>query len=101
MFRRMFSASNPNRAPVFYANILRKFENRRLHEAAATFQDEFSQTVRRFKPVESGLSSEIPLQLPDACPHCGAPLREDEVEWVDADCAQCIYCGGVVHTGEA
>ncbi len=34
--------------------------------------------------------------LPASCPHCGAPLRSDEVEWVDAASAECPYCGMIV-----
>jgi hypothetical protein len=31
--------------------------------------------------------------LPTHCPACGAPLRPDEVEWVDEVTAACGYCG--------
>jgi hypothetical protein len=34
--------------------------------------------------------------LPVACPTCGAPLRSDEVEWVDGASAECPFCGGLV-----
>lgn len=34
--------------------------------------------------------------LPASCPHCGAPLHPDEVEWVDAARAECPYCGMIV-----
>jgi hypothetical protein len=34
--------------------------------------------------------------LPVACPTCGAPLRSDDVEWVDDASAECPFCGGVV-----
>ncbi len=34
--------------------------------------------------------------LPASCPHCGAPLRPDEVEWVDRASAECPYCGMIV-----
>ena len=35
--------------------------------------------------------------LPTHCPGCGAPLRPDEVEWVDDVTAACEYCGSPVH----
>jgi len=31
--------------------------------------------------------------LPAHCPSCGAPLRPDEVEWLDDITAECGYCG--------
>ncbi len=34
--------------------------------------------------------------LPTHCPGCGAPLRTDEVEWLDQKTAECIYCGSPV-----
>jgi hypothetical protein len=34
--------------------------------------------------------------LPTHCPQCGAPLRSDEVEWLDDVTAECGYCGSPV-----
>lgn len=34
--------------------------------------------------------------LPTHCPACGAPLRPDEVEWLDDITAACGYCGSPV-----
>lgn len=31
--------------------------------------------------------------LPTHCPTCGAPLRPNEVEWLDEVTAECGYCG--------
>jgi len=35
-------------------------------------------------------------RLPGKCPQCGGPLRSDEVDWIDAQSAECPYCGSVV-----
>jgi len=35
-------------------------------------------------------------RLPAQCPSCYAPLRSDEVEWVEDDRAICTYCGSTV-----
>ncbi|MBN1146646.1 MAG: hypothetical protein JXA78_05285 [Anaerolineales bacterium] len=37
-------------------------------------------------------------RLPAKCPSCGASLRSDQVEWIDGDTAECIYCGSAVST---
>jgi len=34
--------------------------------------------------------------LPTHCPSCGAPLRLDEVDWLDDVTAECGYCGSPV-----
>jgi len=34
--------------------------------------------------------------LPTHCPSCGAPLRPDEIEWLDNITAECGYCGSPV-----
>lgn len=31
--------------------------------------------------------------LPTHCPGCGAPVRSDEVEWLDDTTAECAFCG--------
>jgi hypothetical protein len=33
--------------------------------------------------------------LPPRCQECGAPLRIDEVDWVDENTAECPYCGNL------
>ena len=37
-------------------------------------------------------------RLPPTCPQCAAPVRSDEVDWIDDDSAECAYCGGVIQT---
>ena len=34
--------------------------------------------------------------LPTHCPSCGAPLRPDEVDWLDEVTAECGFCGSLV-----
>jgi tetratricopeptide (TPR) repeat protein len=36
--------------------------------------------------------------LPARCAGCGAPVVPDEVEWHDAQTAECLYCGAVLKT---
>ena len=35
-------------------------------------------------------------QLPTECQRCFAPVRSDEVEWIDSASAECAYCGTVL-----
>ena len=34
--------------------------------------------------------------LPTHCPGCGAPVRPDEVDWLDDATAECAFCGSPV-----
>ncbi len=47
--------------------------------------------------VEAEPSAARRPALPTHCPGCGAPLRPDEVEWLDDATAACEYCGSPVH----
>lgn len=33
--------------------------------------------------------------LPTNCPGCGAPMRIDEVDWIDEYTAECLFCGSI------
>lgn len=53
--------------------------------------------------LEKRLPAEIELRrdksratLPTQCPSCGAPIRSDEVEWIDQNSAECVFCGNPV-----
>jgi tetratricopeptide (TPR) repeat protein len=73
------------------------------HETQA---GELEREARRFLG-EIGLSLEEAQQqapqmpeergtLPAKCSGCGAPVVPDEVEWHDAQTAECLYCGTVL-----
>ena len=76
----------------FLSNILRKMQAHGMVNAVGTLRTEFD-----------GMAAPAPgpapahnVRLPAACPQCGAPLRSDEVEWIDTMSAECNYCGAVV-----
>jgi len=80
-----------NRTPVFYANITRKFTNKGMKNSAEALAKEFG-------PVVGGMPMPAPSatprgNLPTNCPKCGAPLHASEATWVDANTAECAYCG--------
>jgi len=37
-------------------------------------------------------------ELPAKCSACGAPIRPDDVTWLDPQTAECPYCGSVLKT---
>ena len=48
------------------------------------------------KGVEQAAPNEKRASLPTHCPDCGAPVRTDEVEWIDTETAECVFCGSPV-----
>ena len=48
-------------------------------------------------PTAEGSPAPAPRPaLPARCPACGAPVRPDEVEWLDEQSAECAYCGSPI-----
>ena len=79
------------RTPVFYANITRKLTNKGMKNAAEAL-------LKEFDPVVGGMPAPAPAaaargSLPTSCPKCGAPLHGSEANWIDANTAECDYCG--------
>jgi hypothetical protein len=85
------------RIPVFYANIISHMRNKGLTAAADQIVSEYAARVSPFplpaQPPQSTQNGGSRPILPAACPKCGAPVRSDEIEWIDEHSAECIYCG--------
>jgi len=84
------------RTPVFYSNILRKFNNKGLKDAATALQNEFG---GRLGPAAAQPPSTKPVKhgvLPTNCPKCGAPIHGASANWVDDQTAECDYCGSAI-----
>ena len=84
------------RAPRFYANIERKLRARNMGKAADSLQAEFGKQVGSLP--QPAVQPQVPGQqrLPPSCPQCGAPVRGDEIEWINQYSAECIYCGSII-----
>ena len=60
---------------------------------------EIEALLKGVAPSIPAMAETTPLKkpiLPTHCPSCGAPLRPDEVEWLDEVTAECGYCGSPV-----
>jgi len=81
----------------------------RLHQAGTRtinelkergLKDETEEIEILLSAILTKTSSSEPLAnhpaLPTHCPSCGAPLRPDEVEWLDEVTAECGYCGSPI-----
>jgi hypothetical protein len=88
------------RTPQFYANILHKLRANGMQAAAAQLERDFSSLVPDSPDPTASNPAPSPSRgkLPASCPQCGAPVRSDEVEWIDATSAECIFCGSVLQS---
>jgi hypothetical protein len=77
--------------------IIQELNARGLKKEAGQVTDYLRELFPEFgeRPTEAAPAKRPPL--PTHCPACGAPLRPDEVEWVDDRAAMCEYCGSPVH----
>ncbi|MBN1438393.1 MAG: hypothetical protein JW929_03200 [Anaerolineales bacterium] len=90
---------------------------KRMHQISAAAAEELealghtaeAEEIRRYlaqfpSPAESGAAAsaaEMPAAavhpiLPANCPKCGGGIRSEEVEWIDAQTAECAYCGSPI-----
>jgi hypothetical protein len=86
-------------------NFLRLHRSRRRIVAELTEHE----LIKEASEVESWFKADLPPTpksdefettkrpiLPTHCPSCGAPLRPDEVDWLDHATAECGFCGSPV-----
>lgn len=108
-------AGNEERA-LNQANIaLRQFTLLRMPRRIYEFKTEFEQTLHPGKtanPVPPAPELEYSAikvaatpgvktlrgKLTEVCPKCGAPVRSDEVEWIDDTSAECDFCGAIIQS---
>ena len=90
-----FQLNMAQRAPTFYNNITQKLRENGMTNAADTLQREFGDKIKTLQAQGFGAPASRG-RLPSKCPHCAGPARSDEVEWIDAQSAECVYCGGVI-----
>jgi len=77
-------------ASAFYNELTRELTKRGMKSAAALTK-EFGDKVPQPIPLDSRAAQLA--RLPSNCPNCGAPLRNSEVTWTDANTIECNFCG--------
>ncbi|MDE3090470.1 MAG: hypothetical protein KGJ80_13900 [Chloroflexota bacterium] len=85
------------RLPQFYANITRELRANGMNASADALQKEFGDKAKEFESKGFAAPSQHG-RLPGKCPQCAAPVRSDEVDWIDRNTAECNYCGSVIQT---
>jgi hypothetical protein len=108
------SAGDQTRALAHARQALTTFINMGMMQRAVRFKTNFTHHLQEMKleavaqafiketdlPIQPGAAGGTVAhgQLPTTCPQCGAPLRSDSVDWIDAQSAECDSCGSVVNT---
>jgi hypothetical protein len=83
------------------------FGNRLISELSQRgFTNESQQLVAYLENLSPGFQASTTANaavkhppLPTHCPGCGAPVRPDEVDWLDDVTAECSFCGTPVRGG--
>jgi hypothetical protein len=73
--------------------LIADLDQRGLTEEARQITDYVKGLLPNYIPGRTGAAATGHPPLPTHCPGCGAPVRPDEVEWLDDATAQCAYCG--------
>jgi hypothetical protein len=80
------------RMRAFGQRVIEEFKERNLNAEAEEIASLLNANLPKETPVENSAPAKRPV-LPTHCPSCGAAVRPDEVEWLDAVTAECAYCG--------
>jgi hypothetical protein len=95
---RAFIALNQySRSGSYLARLTSALRLKGLTAAADQLQAEFADHLSpESAPSIPHPAPQVRSRLPVSCPQCGAPVRSDDVEWIDAFSAECAFCGGVI-----
>jgi hypothetical protein len=97
--RLLIDAGQAERVGVLLPRIVELLTARGYHDEAVNLRAEVS-------ALSGGLRSSVGQHdeglvrqrgvLPAKCPSCAAPVRPDEVTWIDDRTAECVYCGSTL-----
>jgi hypothetical protein len=80
----------------FYPIIMEKFLAYNMTQAVAMLQNEFGEKIGAMPATTATTEPGKKDRLPTTCPKCGAPVHNTDVNWIDDQSAECIYCGSVL-----
>jgi hypothetical protein len=86
------------RAGIFKTNFINHIQrtSSKIQTSGVEQQYQILARAAGFDPKAAAVALVNRGTLPASCPHCGAPLRSDTVDWIDATSAECSSCGGTV-----
>jgi hypothetical protein len=78
------------------ARVVIELNGRGLKKEAQQISDYLKELLPGFSETPAETAPANRPALATHCPGCGAPLRPDEVEWLDEATAECAFCGSPV-----
>ncbi len=90
----MLAHGRTGQASQALERLLAALRRNNLAAEADTLQREYQGRLSVAAPMEP--AGQPPGRLPAQCPQCAAPVRSDEVEWIDSHNAACAYCGSIL-----
>lgn len=90
----LIGAGQAERLHALGPRLVQAFEERGHHEQAITLRAEITALLGS---VSAAAAPTAPrATLPAQCPSCSGPVRADQVTWIDAQSAECAYCGSTI-----
>lgn len=95
-------AGRPDRVREQALRIIRALREKGRQEEAEELKKELEALMGplppglRRRPMPAPEPIIVREELPEKCPHCSAPLKDEEVDWVGPHTAECPCCGGAV-----
>jgi hypothetical protein len=95
----LFSRLNMfQRTRVFFVNITHHLDNRGMRSSVDALQHDYGSSISN-QPFQPSQPKEVQRGLlPTNCPKCGAPLKREDMNWVDENTAECEFCGSMIRT---
>jgi hypothetical protein len=76
--------------------VINELNLRGMNKEVQQITDYIKNLLPGFNPGAPASAPAKKAPLPTHCPGCGAPVRPDEVEWLDDVTAECAFCGSPV-----
>jgi hypothetical protein len=85
------------RIHYFYPNITSELLAHNMMQAVEALHKEFDEKFSSM-PAAATDGLEKRGRLPTNCPKCGALVHSQDINWIDDQSAECIYCGSMIQT---
>ena len=89
----LVAAGQTERLHTLGPRMVQAFEERGHREQAVTLRAEIAALVGS---APAAASTAPRATLPAQCPSCSGPVHADQVTWIDAQSAECAYCGSTI-----
>jgi tetratricopeptide (TPR) repeat protein len=86
----LVAAGQAERLRALGPRLVKALETRGHHDQAVALRAEL---MALLSSAPAAAAVQPRAALPTHCPSCSAPVRSDEVTWIDAQSAECVYCG--------